>query len=409
MKTILLLFLSLFLLNSCAEKKDANSMDANTVEGLFYIDGKPVSIEIDDGKITNIKQLSSESTLPECYVAPGLVDIQINGYMGIDFASQDLTIEEIREATKALWKEGVTTFLPTLITADKESLKNSFSILSKSLDDKEVGMSIPGFHLEGPYISPVKGFRGAHLEKYIREPDWNEFLELKKAADNGIKLITVAPEIEGAIPFIKNCAQAGIVVSLGHHNGNAQQINAAANAGASMATHLGNGCANMINRHNNPLWPQLANDRISASLIVDGFHLNREEVQTFYKTKGKDNTILVSDALDLAGLEPGEYIRWERTVLLTENVIKFPAENVLAGAASPLSACVGNMMKFTECSLADAIQMASTNPAKLIGVDNIGEISIGKRADLVLFTIEEGKMVVQKTIVAGKVVYSKNI
>ncbi len=270
-------------------------------------------------------------------------------------------------------------------------------------------MSIPGFHLEGPYISPVKGFRGAHLEKYIREPDWDEFMELQKAANNWIKLITVAPEIEGAIPFIQNCTQAGIVVSLGHHNGNAQQINAAAIAGASMATHLGNGCANMINRHNNPLCPQLANDRISASLIVDGFHLNREEVQTFYKTKGKDKTILVSDALDLASLEPGEYIRWERTVLLTENVIKFPAENVLAGAASPLSACIGNMMKFTECSLADAIQMASTNPARLIGLDNMGEISIGKRADLVLFTIEEGKMVIQKTIVAGKVVYSKNI
>lgn len=409
MKTILLLFLLLLLLNSCTEKKDTDSKDINTIEGLFYIDGKAVSIEIVDGKITNIRHLSSESDIPKMYVAPGLVDVQINGYMGIDFASQDLTIEGIREATKALWKEGVTSFLPTLITADKESLKNSFSILSKSLDDKEVGMSIPGFHLEGPYISPVKGFRGAHLEKYIREPDWNEFLELQKAANNGIKLITVAPEIEGAIPFIQNCTKAGIVVSLGHHNGNAQQINAAANSGASMSTHLGNGCANMINRHNNPLWPQLANDRISASLIVDGFHLNREEVQSFYKTKGKDKTILVSDALDLAGLEPGEYIRWERTVLLTENVIKFPAENVLAGAASPLSTCVGNVMKFTECSLADAIQMASTNPARLIGLDNMGEISIGKRADLVIFTIEEGKMVVQKTIVAGEVVYSKTI
>ncbi len=387
--------------------KDADPEGTHSVNGLLYLDGEPVSIEINRGEIVAIRHLSSESELPEYYVAPGLIDIQINGYMGIDFADQDLSIEGIREAVRALWKEGVTSFLPTLITADRESLKTSFSILSQALDDEEIGISVPGFHLEGPYISPVKGFRGAHLEKYIREPDWNEFSELQKAANNGIKLITVAPEIEGAISFIRQCSQNGIVISLGHHNGNAKQIKAATDAGASMSTHLGNGCANMINRHNNPLWPQLADDRLSASLIVDGFHLNKEEVQSFYKIKGNKNTILVSDALDLAGLEPGEYTRWERTVLLTPDVVKFPAENVLAGAASPISSCVGNMMKFTGCSLSEAIQMASTNPARLIGLNNLGEIKEGKRADLILFTIENGEVVIQQTIVAGKAVYSK--
>ena len=382
-------------------------MDTNSVEGLFYLDEKPVSIEIVDGKIAKIKHLPSGSDIPKVYVAPGLIDIQINGYMGIDFADQDLNIEGIREAVKALWREGVTSFLPTLITADQESLKNSFSILSKALDDEEIGLSVPGFHLEGPYISPVKGFRGAHLEKYIREPDWNEFLELQNASGNGIKIITVAPEIEGAISFIKKCTQDGIVVSLGHHNGTAMEIKEAVDAGASLSTHLGNGCANMINRHNNPLWPQLADDRLSVSIIVDGFHLNREEVQCFYKIKGNNRTILVSDALDLAGLEPGEYTRWERKVVLTPDVVKFPAENVLAGAASPISLCVGNMMKFTQCSLSDAIQMASTNPAHLIGLNNLGEISEGKRADLILFTIEDGELVIQQTMVAGNVVYKK--
>ena len=401
-RTIYFVSLILFSFYACTEKNDTNS-----VEGLLYLDEEPVSIEIVDGKIVKIKQLSSESGLPNIYVAPGLIDIQINGYMGIDFADQNLSIEGIREAAKALWKEGVTSFLPTLITADQDSLIKSFSILSKALDDEEIGLSIPGFHLEGPYISPVKGFRGAHLEKYIREPDWNEFLDLQNAANNGIKLITVAPEIEGAISFIKKCTQDGIVVSLGHHNGKTKEIKDATDAGASMSTHLGNGCANMINRHNNPLWPQLADDRLSASIIVDGFHLNKEEVQCFYKIKGNNRTILVSDALDLAGLEPGEYIRWERKVLLTPDVVKFPAENVLAGAASPISSCVGNMMKFTQCSLSDAIQMASTNPAHLMGLSELGEISEGKRADLILFTIEDGNMVIRKTIVAGNVVFEK--
>ena len=393
--------------NENTVSKDGDPEGTHSINGLLYLDGEAVSIEIEGGKIAAIRHLSSESELPEFYVAPGLIDIQINGYMGIDFADQDLDIEGIREAVKALWKEGVTSFLPTLITADRESLKNSFTILSQALDDEEIGISVPGFHLEGPYISPVKGFRGAHLEKYIRVPDWNEFLELQKAANNGIKLITVAPEVEGAIPFIQQLSQTGVIVSLGHHNGNAKQIKEATDAGASMSTHLGNGCANMINRHNNPLWPQLADDRLSACLIVDGFHLNKEEVQTFYKIKGNNNTILVSDALDLAGLEPGEYTRGERTVLLTPDVVKFPAENVLAGAASPISSCVGNMMKFTGCSLSEAIQMSSTNQARLFGLSDLGEIGEGKRADLILFSIEDGELVIQKTIVAGREVYSK--
>ncbi len=392
----------LFVFPGVAEEKNTNTIDA-----LLYSNGKPVSVKISDDKISKVTALKSSAKAPQMYVAPGLIDIQINGYMGVDFADQDLTLEGIRKATRALWKEGVTTYLPTLITADRKSLKNSFSILSQALADAEIGPSIPGFHLEGPFISPEKGFRGAHLEKYIRKPDWNEFAELQQAAKNKIKLITVAPEIEGAVPFIQNCSREGVIVSLGHHNGNAEQIEKAVDAGATLSTHLGNGCANMIDRHNNPIWPQLSEDRLSVTIIADGFHLNKQEVRTFYKAKGIDRTILVSDALDLAGLEPGEYTRWERTVLLTPDVVKFPAENVLAGAAAPITTGISNIMKFTGCSLGDAIQMASTNPAKILQLNDRGEISPGKRADLILFMIENGKMVIQKTIQGGKVVYSK--
>lgn len=342
------------------------------------------------------------------YIAPGLVDIQINGFLGVDFSDQDLTIDDLRKATKALWKVGVTTFLPTVITNDQRNLEKSFSLLAGALDDEEIGLSIPGFHLEGPYISPVQGYRGAHLEKYIRQPDWNEFSELQKAARGRIKLITIAPEVNGAISFTRKCTEAGVVVSLGHHNGSAEIIKQAADAGASMSTHLGNGCANLIDRHENPLWAQLADDRFTVTIIADGFHLNKEEVQCFHKMKGLEHTILVSDALDLAGLPPGEYIRVERVVVLTPDVVKYPAENVLAGAASPLVSCVSNMMKFTGCSLENAIQMATTNPAGAVGLDDIGVIKQGKRADLILFTVEEGRIEIQKTILAGKEVYSNN-
>ncbi|PID91884.1 MAG: N-acetylglucosamine-6-phosphate deacetylase [Bacteroidetes bacterium] len=400
-------------LHSCkgSTHKDAPEFEPpvaeSGIEGLLCLDGQAVRIEIAGGEIVAIKPLPAAADQPAFYVAPGLIDIQINGYMGVDFSDQNLSVEGVRKAVKALWKAGVTTILPTVITGDRETTVHCFSVLSQALKDEEIARSVPGFHLEGPYISPLKGFRGAHLEKYIRPPDWDEFMGFQEAAGGKIRLITVAPEAEGAIPFIRNCKQQGILVSLGHHNGNAEEINAACEAGASLATHLGNGCANMINRHNNPLWPQLANDSISVSLIADGFHLNKEEVRTFYKVKGLNKTLLISDALDLAGMEPGTYVRGERSVLLTENVVKFPAENVLAGAASPISACVGNMMAFTGCSLAEAIQMSTTNQARMLGMDHLGEIAEGKRADLVLFSMEDGKMIIQQTIIAGEVVYSR--
>lgn len=378
-----------------------------SVDGRLYTDGSPVRIFMNNGLISRIEPLSGEEIVPELYVAPGLIDIQINGYMGVDFTGEDLDLQGMRAATRRLWEEGVTTYLPTVITADHDRLAENFAVLAEAMADPEIGPSIAGFHLEGPYISPIAGFRGAHLEKYIRQPDSKEFAIYQKAAKGGIKLVTLAPESAGAQAFIRELVADDIIVSLGHHNGSAGEVKQAVLNGASLSTHLGNGCANEINRHYNPLWPQLSEDQLSISIIVDGFHLTREEVRSFYKAKGPEKTILVSDALDLAGLEPGEYVRGERTVVLTPNVIKFPAENVLAGAASPIRLCVGNMMQYTQCSLAEAIRMASTNPAALARLEDRGVISPGKRADLVLFTLEDGAMIVHETVLGGKSVYRK--
>ena len=380
----------------------------DSINGIHYKDGKPVSLELINGNISDISRPNELIENSSWYLAPGLIDIQINGYMGVDFSGPDLTVEEIKKATKALWRVGVTSYFPTIITSDFSRMKKNFTILSKAKEDPEIGSSLAGFHLEGPYISPVDGFRGAHLEKYTRKPNWQEFLILQKAAKNNIRLITVAPELDGAIQFIKKLVNSGVIVSLGHHNGSVSQIKDAVTAGARMATHLGNGCANMINRHNNPIWPQLSNDLITPSIIADGFHLNREEIRTFYKTKGADNTILVSDALDLAGLPPGEYIRGERKLLLTPNVVKFPDINALAGAASPISKCLEVVMDFTNCSLEDAIKMASLNPAKMFSLIDRGLIKKGKRGDIVLFTMKGDKIQIKKTFVAGKEVYSSD-
>ena len=223
-----------------------NSIDS--ISGVHYLDGKPVTLEFNDGNISEIIRTKELVKNSSWFLAPGLIDIQINGYMGVDFSGPNLTVEAVKKATKALWRVGVTSYFPTIITSDFSLMKKNFAILAKAMEDKEIGNSIPGFHLEGPYISPIDGYRGAHLKKYTREPSWEEFLELQNAAKNNIILITVAPELDGAIPFIKKIVDSGVMVSLGHHNGSASQIKDAVNAGARMATHLGNGCANMINQ-----------------------------------------------------------------------------------------------------------------------------------------------------------------
>ena len=389
-----------------------NKMNAQEViEGIHYKTGKPVLVIVEGGKIKEVKSIKKLSgTGKNVFVAPGFFDNQVNGFAGVSFAfgESDLTVDGIKKATSELWKQGVTTYLPTLTTNSQEILVKNFELLAKSMDNKDLRGSIPGFHLEGPYINPEDGFRGAHPERFVRLPDWDEFMEMYNAADGKIVQVTVAPEMEGAMDFIKKCTDKGIVVALGHHNANTQQVNEAVKNGAKISTHLGNGCANMINRHRNPLWPQLANDDLSVSIICDGFHLLPEEISVFYKAKGLDKTIIVSDVTSYAALEPGEYkTQTGETIELTKDgMLRYPAQNVLYGSASAITKGVGHIMEVTGCSLADAIQMASTNPAKLNGLNDRGILEPGKRADIVLFTLDDLNVNIQKTYVLGEVVYN---
>lgn len=387
----------------------AEGENVTSIQGLFYLDQAPVKIEIRDGVIAKILRLpETEKEKLNTYIAPGFIDIQINGYASVDFSDEHLTVDGVRKATQTMWKDGVTTFFPTIITNSHARIMNNFTVLAEAARQPDIALSIPGFHLEGPYISPEDGFRGAHLQEFVRPPDVAQFGEYQKAADGKLLFLTLAPEIEGAIDLIEYAVTQGIVVGIGHTAADAEQIRRAVDAGASISTHLGNGCANMIHRHNNPLWPQLADDRLSPSLIVDGHHLRPEEVRTFYKVKGAERVLLISDALDLAGMPPGEYMAGGKKVVMTpDGTIKYPEQNVLAGASLPISRGVQNIMLYTQCSLADAVHMASRNPARHFGLTDRGEIVPGKRADLVIFSRHAGELEVHKTILAGKVVYSK--
>jgi N-acetylglucosamine-6-phosphate deacetylase len=392
------------------------------IEGIYYLDHSPVAVEIENGFINKVKRLNklSDNAKP-FFISPGLIDIQINGYLSVSFSlagadntsasGGELTVTDVKKVTEGLWKEGVTTYFPTLTTNSKELLLKNFAVIAQAMEDPSFLGSVAGFHMEGPYISPVDGYRGAHPKEEVRKPDWNEFLELNKAAREKIILVTLAPEVEGAFEFIRKCREKGIVVSLGHHDGSAAIVKEAIDNGAGLATHLANGCASIINRHQNPIWPQLADDRLMISFICDGFHLPPEIIQVFYKVKGVDNIIITSDITSYAGLPPGEYkIKSGETIVKTpEGNLKFSGQSGgLYGSALPLSKGVGHIMKVTGCSLANAIQMTATNPAHLHNLSDRGKLEPGKRADIILFSMDEFSMSIKETIVAGKVVYKVN-
>jgi N-acetylglucosamine-6-phosphate deacetylase len=277
------------------------------------------------------------------------------------------------------------------------------------MNDPENLGSIPGLHFEGPYISAVDGYRGAHPKEHVRVPDWNEFMQLYDSAGGKILLVTMAPEAEGAIDFIKKCREKGIVVSLGHHNGSAEKIHEAAEAGAQLSTHLGNGCSTTINRHRNPLWPQLADDRLMISIISDSFHLPPDILNVFYKIKGAEKIIIISDMTSYAGLPAGLYkIKTGETIEKAPNGhLRFSGqEGGLYGSATPLPEAISHMTKTTGCALSDAIGMISTNPASLHKLNDRGALVPGKRADMVLFSLKENTLQVAKTLVRGNLVYS---
>jgi N-acetylglucosamine-6-phosphate deacetylase len=388
-------------MSGSVENSPANSF---LVTALHYETMLPVQIEIADGKILAINELESDTAgarLP--IVAPGLIDNQVNGYAGVDFSGDDLTVEGIVKATRSLWKTGVTTYLPTLITNSPQNLIRNFRVLVDALAIKEVELCIPGFHLEGPYLSREDGFRGCHPLQYITVPDVEQLMNFQQAAKGKIAQITLAPELQGSGELIRYCKSNGILVAVGHSNANGKEIHEACSLGARLSTHLGNGCANQIHRHDNPIWPQLANDLLIPSLIADGHHLTPDELKVFLKVKGPGNIILTSDITYLAGMPAGRYSFGGAGVILSDDgMLRSADQDCLAGATRPLLKGVENMMKFTGCSLGQAINMASKNVAKIFGWHDRGQLLSGRRADLLLLRRVTSGLVLDQCYVLGE-------
>lgn len=351
--------------------------------------GQPVRVAIEAGRIARVEPAAVAEAADWPWIAPGLIDIQVNGYGGQEFASADLTGRRAAEVIRRFACFGVGRLCPTLTTESFEVLRHACTTLAALCEsDAQIARRVPGLHLEGPYITREEGARGAHPLAHCRPPDWAEFQRLQDAAGGRIRIITLSPEYEGSLEFIRRAVQNGVTVAIGHMSATPDQVKAAVEAGARLSTHLGNGSHPYLHRFRNYLWVQLAEDRLAASLIVDGHHLPPEVVKVFVRCKTPARCILVSDLSGQAGQPPGRYSSrfCDVEILPDGNLVVAGQRELMAGASLPLHHSVGNVMAFAGVDLPTALRMAIDHPAALLGIEP-GSLAPGQPADLIQFRL----------------------
>jgi N-acetylglucosamine-6-phosphate deacetylase len=357
-----------------------------------YATGQPVEILWEGGRIRAVGPPSPQPADAEAgWVAPAFFDLQINGCDGRSFSGERLTPEDVRHVLSVCRTHGIAALCPTLVTNSFAALAHGLGTLHRLCEtDRAAARAVAGIHLEGPYISAEDGPRGAHARQHVRPPDWDEFRRLQDAAGGRIRLVTLAPEHEGALSFIERLTRAGVVVALGHTAASGARLRAAVAAGARLSTHLGNGAHAMLPRHDNYLWEQMAADELWASIICDGHHLPPAVVRCIVRVKTPARTILTCDASPLAGLPPGRYREWEQEFEVQPGgKVVMPGTSYLAGSGVFTEHCIGTAVRFAGVSLAEAVDMASARPRQLLGLP-VPRLEAGAEADLVLFDWEEG-------------------
>jgi N-acetylglucosamine-6-phosphate deacetylase len=321
--------------------------------------------------------------------SPGLIDLQVNGYGGHDLNDGELSAGKVEALSEDLCREGIAAYLPTLITADKNSICRRLSAIKEASEKLPYSRQmIAGIHIEGPHISSKDGPRGAHPREHIRPPSMEEFENWQEAAGGLVAMITIAPELDGAIDYLREIAKRGVIVALGHSDASEEDIYKATDAGARISTHLGNGLAATLPRHPNAVWAQLAEDRLSASLILDGHHLPSSTAQVMIRAKGAERVILVSDSVKFAGMPPGRYtspIGGDIEVSSNGRVSIF-GNKFLAGSGVSLLKIISNFSNLTGLPFCTGVAMATKNPAKFL--NRSVDLKPGKRADFILFDLD---------------------
>ncbi|WP_205173340.1 N-acetylglucosamine-6-phosphate deacetylase [Bacillus pakistanensis] len=370
-------------------------------EGYVLLDGTSI-IEVGEMKELSISEPVDEvRATPSMSLIPGMIDLHIHGADGAD--AMDSTPEAIKTIAEALPKEGTTSFLPTTMTTSKESIENALVNLSHYMKEEQSHRAEAiGIHLEGPFISPKRA--GAQHPDHIIEPSISLFKEWQDLSGGNIKLVTVAPEVDGGLEFVSYLKEHGVVASIGHTDAVYSDVKEAIKAGVTHATHLFNGMRGIHHREIGVAGGVLMHPEVKCEMIVDGIHISPEMVKFAYMNKSSDGVILITDSMRAKCLGKGTYDLGGQEVNVDED--RATLENgTLAGSILKMKDAVKNMMSFTQCDLEDIIQMTSVNPAKQLSVfDRKGSIKAGKDADLVLLDEEHNIM---KTFCRGKLSYSR--
>ncbi|MBO9607101.1 MAG: amidohydrolase family protein [Paenibacillaceae bacterium] len=390
----------------------STSTPTNRWSALHYATGEPVTVTAGGGRIVKLVP-GGMAGGERKYIAPGLIDIQMNGFGGIDLNSMAVTPQRIIRLVRLMAEGGVTRFCPTVTTGTVERMRHSIRTIAEACEtDPLVRYAVAGIHVEGPFISPEDGPRGAHGRHLVRDPDIEEYEAWQRLAGGRIVKVTLAPELPGALAFIRRLKADGVIAAIGHTSAAAEEIRAAVEAGVTLSTHLGNGAHPVLPRHPNYIWSQLADDRLWAGLIADGFHLPPSTLKVMILAKG-EKAILTSDAVVWGGMPPGIYEREEgEAVVLEPNGFLHmkSTPGIMAGSAMPLHAGVANVVKLGIAGWPDAIKMAALHPARMLGLEaeGAGMLKEGGVADFFVYSLDaHGKMIVRETVAGGATVHSQ--
>jgi N-acetylglucosamine-6-phosphate deacetylase len=307
---------------------------------------------------------------------PGFVDLQVNGFAGVDYNSAFTALSEIERSLEVIRKTGVLRLLPTVITGRRRDMTAALRNLARAQRELPSGRMIVGFHVEGPHISPEEGPRGAHLLECVRAPDFTEFEDWQEATGGQVRLVTLSPHWEGAPAYIERVKKAGAAVSIGHTHATPRQIQAAVAAGASLSTHLGNAAHRVLPKFPNYIWEQLAEDRLTAGFIADGIHLPDQFLRPAIRAKTPSRSILVTDASSPAGAVPGRYQLGGQAVDLTQDGrVVLAGQDRLAGSALKMNDAIAHVIRAAGVSFDDALRMATSQPARAVGLpERSGEV-----------------------------------
>lgn len=366
-------------------------------DGYLLIEGGRIR-EIGKGRLSPTRRSSNILNVKGKLVLPGFIDIQVNGGGGC--MTLDGTLDAIRGMAQAHARFGTTVMLPTVISADDECLSNAVSATAEAAEKGTGGANVLGVHLEGPFLNPER--RGIHQKEFLRSPSIEYFEDIYELAKGKLRVIALAPELDGAIDLIRHASGRGVIVSLAHSDADCQKTREAIDSGLRLCDHIFNAMPPLMHRAPGPVGAFLTSGHTYVEMIADGYHVHPAVMEIVIRSKGVDRVILVTDAMPPAGTSMTSF-----SIGATRFAVRgsscFAPDGRLAGTALTMNRAVKSIVESTSTSLSDAVRMASLNPAKLLGIDQAkGSLEVGKDGDVVVTDVD---LNVHATVIGGTIVH----